>query len=127
LLSVVTLKNLQVIQFSHFLVKEFLMSSRFTEKCDTISDRYHISMTPAHALVAQACLGVLLHLDANVTRDILAKFRLASYAVEHWFEHAHFEGVSQNAGEGVKWLFDTRKPHFMIWLWICDPTVSSWN
>ena len=96
LLSVVTLEDAQVIQFSHFSVKEFLTSSRFAEKYDTISQRYHISMTPAHTLVAQACLGVLLHLDANITGDILQKFPLASYAAEHWFEHARFGGVSQD-------------------------------
>jgi len=126
LLSVVTLEGSQVVQFSHFSVKEFLTSSRFGEKCDTISHRYHVSMTPAHTLVAQACLGVLLHLDANVTRDSLPKFPLTRYAAEHWIEHARFEGVSENADEGMKRLFDKRKPHFVIWLWICNPTASSW-
>jgi hypothetical protein len=37
-------------------------------------------MTSAHSLVAQACLGVLLHLDESVTRDIQDKFPLAKYA-----------------------------------------------
>jgi ankyrin repeat protein len=127
LLSLVTLGNSQVIQFSHFSVKEFLTSSRFSEKRDTISRRYHISMTPAHTLVAQVCLGALLHLDVNVTRDKLAKFPLARYAAEHWLEHARFVGVSKNVDEGTKRLFDKTKPHFVIWLWICDPTVYSWN
>src|SRR6266853_743216 len=127
LLSLVNIKNSQVIQFSHFSVKEFLTSSRFAEKRDTISRRYHVSMTPAHTLVAQTCLGTLLHLDENVTRDSLAKFPLAEYAAEHWFEHARFEGVSENAVEGMKRLFDKRKPHFAIWLWIHDPTVPSWK
>ena len=84
-------------------------------------------MTPAHTLVAQTCLGVLLHLDPNITRDSLTTFPLAKYAAEHWFEHARFEGVSQNADEGTKRLFDTMKPHFAIWIWICDPTVLPWN
>jgi hypothetical protein len=26
-------------------------------------------MTPAHTIVAQACLGILLDLDENITRD----------------------------------------------------------
>ena len=75
-------------------------------------------MTPAHTLVAQACLGILLHLDKDVTQDMVAKFSLAKYAAEHWFEHARFEGVSENADEGMKKLFDPRQPHFAIWLWI---------
>src|SRR5216684_3377487 len=59
-----------VIQFSHFSVKEFLTSTRLAEVTDTIPCRYHVSMTPAHALAAQACLGILLHLNNDViTRD----------------------------------------------------------
>jgi len=72
-------------------------------------------------------LGILLHLDKDVTRDTLAKFPLAEYAAEHWFEHARSEGVSENADEGMKKLFDPRQPHFAIWLWIYDPTLPSWE
>jgi len=97
LLSLVDVDDSQVIQFSHFSVKEFLTSSRFAQKCDTISRRYHISMTPAHTVVAQVCLGILLHLDKNVTRESLTNFPLVEYAAKHWVEHARFEGVSENA------------------------------
>jgi len=127
LLSLVMVEDSQVIQFSHFSVKEFLMSTRFAENSDMISRRYHVSMTPAHTVVAQACLGILLHLDEKVTRDSLRKFPLAEYAAEQWFVHARFEGVSENGVEGMKRLFDKRKPHFAIWLWICDPTMPSWR
>src|ERR1700742_297964 len=58
--------DFQVIQFSHFSVKEFLTSARLAKNCDPISHRYHISMTSAHTLVAQACLGMLLHLDETI-------------------------------------------------------------
>jgi hypothetical protein len=127
LLTLVNVDDSRVIQFSHFSVKEFLTSSRFAEKGNTISQHYHISPTLAHTLVAQACLGILLHLDKNVTRDSLKEFPLVQYAAEHWFEHARFEGVSGNVDEGMKQLFDQRKPHLAIWLWICDPTVPSWE
>ena len=123
LLSLVNARNSQVIQFSHFSVKEFLTSARFAEKRNTISSRYHVSMTPAHTLVAKACLGILLHLDKDVTRGTLLKFPLAEYAAEHWFEHARFEGVSQNAEEGMSQMFDWRKPHIAVWLWIFNPTI----
>ena len=63
--------NHSIIQFSHFSVKEFLTSTRFAEQSDAISRCYHISLTPAHTTVAQACLGILLHIDENVTRDRL--------------------------------------------------------
>jgi hypothetical protein len=75
LLAVVNVKDTQVIQFSHFSVKEFLTSDRFPQANDTISD-YHISMTPAHTLVARVCLGTLLHLPEDVTNDSLENFPL---------------------------------------------------
>ena len=124
LLSVV--EDSQVVQFSHFTVKEFLTSIHFAEKHDTLSSHYHISMTPAHTVITQACLGMLLHLDQKITRDSLTQFPLAEYAAEHWLEHARFEGVSQNAEEGMKQLFDRTKPHLSIWLWLYDPTVDYW-
>jgi hypothetical protein len=65
-------------------------------------------LTPSHTLVAQACLGILLHLDENITEDGLEKFPLAEYAAEHWVDHARFENVSQKAEEGMKRLFDPR-------------------
>jgi hypothetical protein len=77
LLSLVNVEDSQVIQFSHFSVKEFLTSVRFGEKHNTISTRYHISITLAHTLVAQACLGFLLHLDENISKATLPKFPLA--------------------------------------------------
>jgi len=131
LLSVVnvktTLTSSQVVQFSHFTVKEFLTSSRFARKQDNLSRRYHISMSPAHTFVAQVCLGVILHLDKNITSRGLKEFPLAEYAARHWFEHARFEGVSQDAVEGMKQLFDRTKPHLSIWLWIYDPTIHFWK
>ena len=116
--------NHQVVQFAHFSVKEFLTSTRFAEKCNSISRRYHISMTPAHTVITQVCLGMMLHLDKNITGDSLTRFPLAKYAAEYWPEHARFEGVSQNAKEGIKQLFDRTKPYLSIWLWIYDPTVN---
>jgi len=127
LLSLVNVENSQVIQFSHFSVKEYLTSVRFGEKRNAISSRYHVSMTPAHTLVAQACLGMLLHLDKNITETTLPNVPLAGYAAEHWFEHARFEAVSRNVEEGMVQLFDRTKPHLAVWLWICDPTVSPWE
>jgi hypothetical protein len=121
LLALVNVDNSSVIQFSHFSVKEFLTSTRFGEKRDAISCRYHISTTLAHTLVAQACLGILLHLDENITEDVLKTFPLAEYAAEHWFGHARFEGVSENAEEAMKQLFDGNKPHLAVWVWIRDP------
>jgi ankyrin repeat protein len=121
LLSLINIDDSAVIQFSHYSVREFLTSPRFAEKGDTISRHYHVSLTSAHSLVTQACLGILLQLDENITSDSLDKSPLAEYAAKHWVEHARFEGVSQNAEEWMKPLFDPSKPHLAVWLWIYDP------
>ena len=125
LLCLVNVGDSQIIQFSHFSVKEFLTSPRFSEKRNTISSRYHISMIAAHTLVAKSCLGTLLHLDKDVTRLSLSRFPLARYASEHWFEHARLEGVPPNVGEGMLQMFDQRKRHLAIWLWMHNPTIPS--
>jgi cytohesin len=127
LVSVVNKRGGPVIQFSHFSVKEFLMSERLAETNDKLSRRYHISLTSAHTVVAQGCLGILLHLDGSVTEGGLEKFLLAEYAAEHWVDHVRFENVSANAEEGMKQLFDPSKRHLGIWLWIYDPELGWWQ
>ena len=131
LLSIVnvktSLKSYRVVQFAHFTVKEFLTSTRFATKHDNISRRYHISMSPAHSFITKACLGMLLHLDEDITNRSLTQYPLAEYAAQHWFNHARFEGASQHAVEGMKQLFDQTRPHLSIWLWIHDPTVPYWK
>jgi hypothetical protein len=121
LLALVNIDGSPVIQFSHFSVKEFLTSTRLAEAAEPILSRYHISMTSAHTLVAQGCLGILLHLDKTITRDGLKNYPLAEYAGRHWFEHARFENVSQCVEDGMVELFDRKKPHLGIWVWIHDP------
>ena len=109
-----------VVQFAHFSVKEFLTSARLAEAKDSIS-RFHVSMTAAHTIIAQACLGVLLHLDEVVTRGTLKKFPLAKYAAEHWVGHARSENVSGNVEDGMKRLFDPSESHLSVWVWARDP------
>ena len=121
LLSIVDVEGFRVIQFSHSSVKDFLTSTRLAETDDKITRRYHISMTPAHTLAAQACLGILLHLDKNITRNSLQKFPLARYAAKHWVDHARFENVLPSMEDGMKQLFDPNKPHLAVWVWIYDP------
>ena len=122
LLAIVDDRGSPVIQFSHFSVKEFLTSTRLAEATSIIS-RYHVSMTPAHTLVAQACLGILLHLDENITNDDLEYYPLVEYSAEHWVDHALFEDVSENVEDGMKQLFDPSKSHLAICVWIYDPSV----
>ena len=128
LLAIVDTKGSLVIQFSHFSVKEFLTSARLAETRDIIPRRYHVSEIPAHILAAQACLGILLHLDKDiVTSESLEGLPLAKYAAEYWADHARLDNVSQNVEDGMKQLFDPNKPHLSICIWICDPNVLSWK
>jgi ankyrin repeat protein len=106
-----------IIQFAHFSVKEYLTSKRLAETKDHIS-RFHVSLTRAHTIVAQACLGILLHLDENITEDKLKDFPLAEYAAKQWVDHALFENVSSKVQDEMDRLFDPSKIHFSVWAWI---------
>jgi ankyrin repeat protein len=119
LIAVIEIDDCQVVQFSHFSVKEFLMSSRLAMESPTIS-RYHVLLTPSHTMVAQACLGTLIHLGGNVGEDRLKGFPLASYAAQNWVDHAQFDNVSQIVQRGIKLLFDPSMPHFMAWVRLFD-------
>jgi hypothetical protein len=120
LLAIVDVDGSPVIQFSHFSVKEYLTSKRLAVAKDTIS-RFHVSMTAAHTIIAQACLSVLLHIDETITEDDLGRFPLALYAAEHWVGHARFEDVSRSIEDGMKCLFDPNNRHLAVWVWIYDP------
>jgi ankyrin repeat protein len=108
----------QVVQFSHFSVKEFLTSSRLARSSGDVS-RFYIYLEPAHTTLAQACLGVLLQLDEYVPMEwykLEKSFPLSLYAAEHWADHARFENVSSQMREGMRYLFDPDKPYFASWL-----------
>jgi ankyrin repeat protein len=110
----------QVVQFSHFSVKEFLTSSRIGDSSADIS-RFHILLKPAHMILAKACLGVLLRLGELVDEDgVQVIFPLAQYASKHWVDHARFENVSSHMREEMEALFDPDKPHFAAWLHVYD-------
>jgi len=121
LLAIVDVDGSSVIQFSHVSVKEYLTSKRLAESKDDIS-RFHVSMTLAHTIIAQASLCVLLQIGEDVTKDDLYKFPLAEYAAKHWVGHARFEGVSPNVNDGMNRLFDPNDHHLSVWAWIYDRT-----
>ena len=56
-----------VVQFSHFSVKEYLTSARLAASSQDVS-RYHIALNPAHTILAQACMSVLLQLGDHDKR-----------------------------------------------------------
>ena len=115
LIAVVTVDGRPVVQFSHFSVKEFLVSGRLAS--GQLS-RYYISLEPAHEMVAQACLSVLLQLDNHIDKRSLGNYPLARYAAQHWLDHTKFPNVSSRAEHAMTQLFDRDRPHFAAWVWI---------
>jgi len=120
LISIVDDQDSKVVQFSHFSVKEFLTSYRLqTSNIGNIS-HFHIPLEPAHTILVRACLTVLLHLDEKVDKNRLSSLPLASYAAQHWVDHAKFGNVASYIENSMKDLFDPTKPHFRAWIWIND-------
>ena len=117
LVSIVNDGESRIVQFSHFSVREFLTSIRTAESNRDISC-YHIVLEPAHTIVAQACLGVLLRLDEHIDGEIFNNLPLARYAAEHWVSHARFGNVSSLVEDGIDRLFDVEKPYFAMWRWV---------
>jgi ankyrin repeat protein len=112
------------VQFSHFSVKEFLTSSRLATTSGEVSN-YHIDLEPAHTILAQACVGVLLQIQDNVEGHTPEDHPLARYAAGHWITHAQFGEVSSRLQKGMEYLFDPGKPHFRVWLTIYDIDIPT--
>jgi ankyrin repeat protein len=117
LISIVNVDGPPVIQFSHFSVKEYLTSTRIAE--GRVS-RYYIPLEPAHLLVIQACLSILLRLDEHVTKESIQEFPLARYAAQYWADHAEFGDVSSRTEDMIEQLFSPENHHFANWVWIYD-------
>jgi len=125
LIAIVDDGDSQVVQFSHFSVKEFLMSDRLA--CSSVDiSRYHIPLSPAHTILAQACLGVLLRLDEHTTEDNASEIPLAYYAARYWVDHAQFEDVSSHVQDVMECFFDAEKPHWAAWHHVYDIDDHSW-
>ena len=118
LITVVNGLGSRVVQFSHFSVKEFLMSDRLSASGEDIS-RYHIHPDVAHTTIAQTCLEVLLRLDDRVDRWS-AWTTLAGYAAKCWVFHVQVAKTSSHIMRMMETLFDSDKPHFAVWIRIYD-------
>ena len=110
--------NEKVVQFSHFSVREYLTSDRIANSAPV--SYFRISPRPAHALLARACLSVLLQLDYTTVWMGFQNSPLALYAAKHWVDHARFEDISLDIRDGMDRLFDRDKPHFEAWVRVYD-------
>jgi ankyrin repeat protein len=117
LIAIVDDGDSRVVQFSHFSVKEYLTSDRLAHSNRDVS-RYHIALEPAHTILAQACLGVLLRLDDHVVKRNVGDIPLVEYAGQHWFDHAQFEKVASRIRDAMEYFFDADKPHWAAWCWV---------
>jgi ankyrin repeat protein len=113
LITVVPGRRSPIVQFSHFSVKEFLMSDRLATSKRDIS-QYHISLEDAHTVLAKACLGVLLRVPDFKNRA--DRGPLTRYAAEQWVAHAQIENVASRVRDGMEYLFDPDKPYFEAWV-----------
>ena len=114
LITIVDTGASRVVQFSHFSVKEFLTSPRLSTSGQDVL-HYHIVLGPAHTILAQSCLSILLRQDEFVEDSSVEKGSpLAGYAAEHWVRHAQFEDVASRIN-GMEHIFDLDKPYFAAW------------
>ena len=118
LVTIVDADYEKVVQFSHFSVREYLTSKRIANSAPV--SHFHILPRPAHALLARACLSVLLQLDYATVWTEFQNFPLALYAAEHWVDHALFEDISSDLRDGMGVLFDMGRPHFAAWVCVYD-------
>lgn len=58
------------------------------------ASRYHILPEPAHMIMAQACLGILIRLDdqVDVNEESINTFPFARYAADHIGDHVELGG-----------------------------------
>jgi ankyrin repeat protein len=108
----------RVVQFSHFSVKEFLISDRLASSTGDVC-QYHILPGSAHTILAQACLGFLLHFDDHINKQSVRAFPLTKYAAEYWVAHAQYKDVSSRVKDGALCLFNNR-PCLLTWLEMFD-------
>ena len=123
LITIIPVDDSQIVQFSHFSVKEFLLSDRLATLPKDIS-RYHIVPEAANTLIARACLGVLLR--DLVDENDAATAPLALYAAEHWVAHARVENVVSRIRDGMENLFDADRPYFSAWVELYNVDRRRW-
>jgi hypothetical protein len=93
LIAIVDRGNNQVVQLSHFSVKEYLTSERLA-RAERLS--YYHTLPELHTILAHAGLSVLLEHDDKAERDTIGHFPLTPYSARHWVDHARFRDVSSH-------------------------------
>jgi len=108
-------KGSEIVQFSHFSVKEFLTSDRLQTSGVGNIRLYHVALEPAHAILARACVAVLVQIDEKMDEEHFETIPLTSYAAQNWWMHARFEDVESRIQDSLMYLFNPKKPRFRRW------------
>jgi ankyrin repeat protein len=124
LITIIDNRGSRVVQFSHFSVKEFLTSNHLASSTEQLTP-YHTLPRPAHTILAQACLSLLLHSDDSDDHKRVKDSPLAEYAARNWIAHAQFEDVASRMGDGIISLFDPNRLHFAAWIGLYDIDAES--
>ena len=96
-----------------------MTSARLATSSQDVS-RYHTALKPAHTILSQACISVLLQLgDDDSPGDVDNHGPLAIYAAQYWVRHAQFEDVV-SCINGTEYLFDLDKSYFSAWRRLYD-------
>ena len=96
----------KIVQFSHSSVEEYLTSDRLQLSNVGNIRQYYISLEPAHAILARACMTVLLQVVKEHDESCFGALPLGSYATEHWVRHARFKNVASQIEDSLACLFD---------------------
>ena len=105
-------KGLKIVQFSHFSVKEYLTSDRLQLSDVANIRQYYIPLEPAHAILARACVTVLLQAEEEQDENRFRALPLGSYSIDHWVRHARFGDVASRIEDSLAYLFNSEKPYF---------------
>ena len=99
----------QVVQFAHFSVQEYLVSQHLEH---SNAARFLVRDDPAHTIMAQTCLSILLQFDHHSTQNNLKDFPLACYAARYWAGHAQSMRTSSCIKNAMECLFHPNLSHF---------------
>ena len=113
-----------IISFSHFSIKELILSHRLE---GTAAEKFQVGMNHAHGVLAKRCLGYLLNQDAHtyeaetsLEKDLI-KYPLLDYAAKSWAEHAKNTGLDTDLDTLIIKLLtngekdESSDTHFAMW------------
>ena len=109
LVTVANIDGLPVVQFSHFSIREYLVSNCLAN-AGWDHSCYHVLPHFSHTFVVRASLNVLLsisdHVDNKEVEEQQEQHPLVIYGAQHWVDHAKFGTVLLDIQDLLELLFD---------------------